>query len=155
MLCARHCSECFKHIQSVQSLSHVRLFATPWITARQASLSITISRSSPRLTSIESVMPSSHLILYHPLLLLPPIPPSIRVLPLLNSPNNPKKCVPFSFCLKNIFQNVSMDLSFVVCSSFLNFTLFKKKFFFLLVRSMEVLKTHESIWDVSESRSGK
>ena len=64
---------------SVQSLSRVRLFATLWITARQASLSITNSRSSPRLTSIESVMPSSHLILCHPLLLLPPIPPSIRV----------------------------------------------------------------------------
>ena len=64
---------------SVQSLSHVRLFATPWITARQASWSITISRSSLRLTSIESVMPSSHLILCHPLFLLPPIPPSIRV----------------------------------------------------------------------------
>ena len=60
-------------------LSHVRLFATPWITARQASLSITNSQSSLRLTSIESVMPSSHLILCHPLLLLPPIPPSIRV----------------------------------------------------------------------------
>ena len=64
---------------SVQSLSHVRLFATPWIAARQASQSIANSRSSPRLTSIESVMPSSHLILCHPLLLLPPIPPSIRV----------------------------------------------------------------------------
>ena len=64
---------------SVQSLSRVRLFATPWIAARQASLSITISRSSLRLTSIESVMPSSHLILCCPLLLLPPIPPSIRV----------------------------------------------------------------------------
>ena len=64
---------------SVQSLSRVQLFATPWIAARQASLSITISRSSPRLTSIEPVMPSSHLILCHPLLLLPPIPPSIRV----------------------------------------------------------------------------
>ena len=64
---------------SVQSLSHVRLFATPWVAARQASLSITISRSSLRLTSIESVMPSSHLILCHPLLLLPPIPPSIRI----------------------------------------------------------------------------
>ena len=62
-----------------QSLSRVRLFATPWIPARQASLSITNSRSSFRLTSIESVMPSSHLILCHPLLLLPPIPPSIRV----------------------------------------------------------------------------
>ena len=64
---------------SVQSLSCVRLFATPRIAARQASLSITNSRSSLRLTSIESVMPSSHLILCRPLLLLPPIPPSIRV----------------------------------------------------------------------------
>ena len=64
---------------SVQSLSRVRLFATPWIAARQASLSITNSQSSLRLTSIESVMPSSHLILCSPLLLLPPIPPSIRV----------------------------------------------------------------------------
>ena len=64
---------------SVQSLSHVWLFATPWIAARQASLSITNSRSSPKLMSIESPMTSSHLILFHPLLLLPPIPPSIRV----------------------------------------------------------------------------
>ena len=64
---------------SVQSLSRVRLFATPWLTARQASLSITNSRSSLRLTSIESLMPSSHLILCRPLLLLSPIPPSIRV----------------------------------------------------------------------------
>jgi len=62
-----------------QSLSHVRLFVTPWIEARQASLSITNSQSSLRLTSIESVMPSSHLILCHPLLLLLPLPPSIRV----------------------------------------------------------------------------
>ena len=64
---------------SVQSLSHVRLFETPWIAARQASLSITIPRSSLKLMSIESVMPSSHLILCCPLFLLPPIPPSIRV----------------------------------------------------------------------------
>ena len=64
---------------SVQSLSHVQLFATPWIAAHQASLSITNSGSSLRLTSIESVMPSSHLILWRPLFLLPPIPPSIRV----------------------------------------------------------------------------
>ena len=64
---------------SVQSLSRVRLFVTPWIAARQASLSITIFWSSLRLTSIESMMPSSHLILGRPLLLLPPIPPSIRV----------------------------------------------------------------------------
>ena len=64
---------------SIQSLSRVWLFATPWIAARQASLSITNSRSSPRLMSIELVMPSSHLILCCPLLFLPPIPPSIRV----------------------------------------------------------------------------
>ena len=64
---------------SVQSLSRVRLFATPRIVAHQASLSITISQSSLRLTSIKSVMPSSHLILCCPLLLLPPIPPSIKV----------------------------------------------------------------------------
>ena len=62
-----------------QSLSCIWLFATPWIAARQASLSITNSQSSLTLTSIESVMPSSHLILCRPLLLLPPIPPSIRV----------------------------------------------------------------------------
>ena len=64
---------------SVQSLSRVRLFATPWVAARQASLSITNSRSSLKLMSIESVMPSSHLILCHLLLFPPPIPPSIRV----------------------------------------------------------------------------
>ena len=64
---------------SFQSLSCVWLFATPWIAAHQASLSITISRSSFRLTSIESMMPSSHLILGRPCLLLPPIPSSIRV----------------------------------------------------------------------------
>ena len=68
-----------KNSSSVQSLSHVRLFATPWITARQASLSITNSWSSLKLMSIESVMPPSHLILCCPLLLLLPIPLSIRV----------------------------------------------------------------------------
>ena len=66
-------------VSSVQLLSHVWLFATPWITACQASLSITNSRSSPKLMCIESLMPSSHLILCRPLLLLPPTPPSIRV----------------------------------------------------------------------------
>ena len=65
--------------RSVQSLRRVRIFATPWIAACQASLSITNSRSSLRLMSIESVMPPSHLILCCPLLLLPPIRPSIRV----------------------------------------------------------------------------
>ena len=64
---------------SVQSLSCVRLFATSWITAHQASLSITNSQSLLKPMSIESVMPSNHLILCRPLLLLPSIPPSIRV----------------------------------------------------------------------------
>ena len=64
---------------SVQSLSRVQLFVTPWIAACQASLSSTNSRSSLRLTSIESVMLSSHLILCRPLLLLPPVLPSIKV----------------------------------------------------------------------------
>ena len=63
----------------VQSLSHVWLFATPWTTARQVSLSITNSRSPPKPMCIESVMPSNHLIFCHPLLLLPSISPSIRV----------------------------------------------------------------------------
>jgi len=63
----------------VQLLSRVPLFATPWIAARQVSLSITNSRSSLKLTSLESVMPSSHLILCHPLFLPPPTPPSITV----------------------------------------------------------------------------
>ena len=66
-------------VQSVQLLSHVQLFATPWTAPSQASQSITNSWSSLKLTSIESVMPSSHLILCRPLLLLPPIPPSIKV----------------------------------------------------------------------------
>ena len=70
--------ECLQ-FSSVQSLSRVQLFATPWITAHQPSQSISNSRSSLRLTSIESVMPSSHLIPCRPLPLLPPIPPSIRV----------------------------------------------------------------------------
>ena len=64
---------------SVQSLSPVRLFATPWMAAHHASLSITNSQSSPKPMSIVLAMPSSHLILCRPLLLLPPIPPSIRV----------------------------------------------------------------------------
>ena len=66
-------------LSSGQSLSHVRLLGTPWTATRQASLSITNSQSLLKLMSIESVMPSSHLILCHPVLLLPPIPPSIRV----------------------------------------------------------------------------
>ena len=71
--------EVINWLSSVQLLSRVRLFATPWMAAHQPSLPITKSQSSLRLTSIESVMPSSHLILCCPLLLLPLIPPSIRV----------------------------------------------------------------------------
>ena len=71
--------QCINQFSSVQSLSHVQLFVTPWIAACQASLSITNSWSLLKLMPIESVMPSSYLILCCPLLLLPPIPPSIRV----------------------------------------------------------------------------
>ena len=67
------------HFSSVQLLSHVRLFVTPWTAARQASLSITNSKSLLKLMSVESVMPSNHLILCCPLLLLPSVFPSIRV----------------------------------------------------------------------------
>ena len=76
------CLEKFLHVfsvSSVQSLSHVQLFATPWTAVYQAFRSITISRSSFKLMSIELVMPSSHLILCRPLLLLPSIPSTIRV----------------------------------------------------------------------------
>ena len=71
----------FYHLQfsSIQLRSHVRLFATPWTAACLASLSITNSRSLLKLMSIESVLPSNHLILCHPLLLLPSVFPSIRV----------------------------------------------------------------------------
>ena len=71
--------QCTVQLSSVQSLSRVRLSATPWTAARQASLSITNSRSLPKPMSIESVIPSNHFILCHPLLLLPSIFPSIRV----------------------------------------------------------------------------
>ena len=76
VMLSSHINSVGKVIQasSVQSLSRVRLFATPWTTACQASLSITNSQSLLKLMSIESVMPSSHLILSRPLLLLPPIP---------------------------------------------------------------------------------
>ena len=78
-IASRHSAVCVSKFSSVQSLSRVWLFATPWTAAHQTSLSITVSWSLPKLMSIESVMPSSHLILCHPLLLLPSIFPSIRV----------------------------------------------------------------------------
>ena len=73
---------CFPWLSSVQSLSHVRLFAPPSTAARLASLSVTNSRSLPKLMSIKSGMPSNHLILCHPLLLLPSIFPSISSFPM-------------------------------------------------------------------------
>ena len=79
MLLGRQALQYSVQFSSVQSLSHVWLFVTPWMAAHQASLSITNSQSSLRFTSIESVMLSSHLILGRPLLLLSPIPPSINV----------------------------------------------------------------------------
>ena len=72
-------SKFFSHFSSVQSLSRVQLLATPWTAARQASLSITNSQSPPKPMSIELVMPSNHLVLCRPLLLLPSVFPSIRV----------------------------------------------------------------------------
>ena len=76
LVCYSSCLIVYYTFSSVQSLSRVQLFVTPWISACQASLSITNSRSLLKLMSIESVMPSSHLILCRHLLLLPPIPPS-------------------------------------------------------------------------------
>ena len=86
-------------VSSVQSLRRLRLFVTPWIAALQASLSITNSQSSLRLTSIESVMPSSHLILGHPLLLLPSIPPSISLFQWVNSSHEVAKVLELQFSI--------------------------------------------------------
>ena len=97
-------------ISSVQSLSCVRLFATPWIAARQASLSITNSRSSLRLTSIESVMPASHLILRRPLLLLPPIPPSISLFQWVNSSYEVAKVLEFQFSISPSKEHAGLIL---------------------------------------------
>ena len=83
------------YLSSVQSLNSVQFFVTPWIAARQASLSITNSRSSLKLTSIKSVMPSSHLILRCPLFLLPPIPPSISLFQWVNSLHELAKVLEF------------------------------------------------------------
>ena len=115
---------------SVQSLSHVWLFATPWITACQASLSITNSRSSPKLMCIESVMPSSHLILCCPLLLLPPIPPSIRVLLYTKEINN--KDVLHS--AGNYIQEIEKEYMYVyVCT-------------FVVVQSLSHVRFFATLW---------
>ena len=118
---------------SVQSLSHVWLFATPWITACQASLSITNFRSSPKLMCIESVMPSSHLILCCPLLLLPPIPPSIRVLLYTKEINN--KDVLHS--AGNYIQEIEKEYMYVyVCT-------------FVVVQSLSHVRFFETPWSAA------
>ena len=100
-----------QRFSSFQSLSCVRLFVTPRIAARQASLSITNSQSSLRLTSIESVMPFSHLILCRPLLLLPPIPPSIKVFSDESTLHlRWPKCWSFSFSISSFQRNPRVDL---------------------------------------------
>ena len=130
---------------SVQSLSHVRLFPTPWTAARQGSLSITDSRSSLKLMSIESVMPSNHLVLCRPLL-LPLIFPSIRVFSRVSSSHQVAKALSFSFSitpsdeysrlisfridwfdllavqgtLKSLLQHHSSKASILSCSAFFN-----------------------------------
>ena len=137
-------SLCVFQLSSVQSLSCVRLFATPWITARQASLSITNSRSLLKLKFIELVMPSSHLILCRPLLLLPPIPPSIKVCSIKStlrmrwskywsfsfsiSPSNEHRLISFRMdwlnllavqgTVKSLLQHHSSKASIFRCSAF-------------------------------------
>ena len=114
---------CLVQFSSVQSLSCVWFFATPWIAAHQASLSITNSRSSLRPTSIEFVMPSSHLIICRPLLLLPPIPPSIRVFSNeSNSSHEVAKYWNFSFSISpsnNIYLSLSDSVHSIMCSRFI------------------------------------
>ena len=102
---------------SVHSLSCVWLFATPWIAARQASLFITNSRTSLKLMSIELVLLSSHLILCRPLLLLPPIPPSIRVFSnestLRMRFNIFQNLVPYSLILQSPLKNYRLTVSII------------------------------------------
>ena len=103
-----HCQFSFRSqrssVQSVQSLSHVWLFTTPWMAALHASLSITNSWSLLKLMSIELVMPSSHLILCCPLLLLPPVPPSIKVCSIPKK-GNAKEC--WNYCTTAFISHAS------------------------------------------------
>ena len=118
----------------VQWLSCVQLFATPWITARQASLSITNSWSSLKLTSTESMMPSSHLILGRLLLLLPSIPPSIRVFSNESTPHMRwPKYWSFSFSIipsKEIPELIFFRMDWLdLLAAFSNTTVQKHQFF--------------------------
>ena len=95
---------------SVQSLSHMQLFETPGTAALQASLSITNSQSSLKLTAIETVMPSIHVILCRPLLLLPPIPPSIRVFSNESPSHEVAKVLEFHLQHHSLQRNTRADL---------------------------------------------
>ena len=108
--CVTFYSMYFIQFSSVHSLSRVRLFATPWIAARQASLSITNSQNSLKLTSIESVMPSSHLILCRPLLLLPPIPSSISLFQWVSSSHEVAKVLEFQLYHQSFRRTPRADL---------------------------------------------
>ena len=91
---------------SVQSLSHVRLFVTPWTAAHQASLSFTISWSLLKLMSVESMMPSNHLVLCHPLLLLPSVFPSISLFWWVDSSKQAAKVLDFSISPCNEYSGL-------------------------------------------------
>ena len=142
---------------SVQSLSRFWIFETPWLAARQASLSITNSQCSLRLTSIESVMPSSHLILCRPLFLLPPIPPSMRVFS-----NESTLCMrwpkywSFSFSIipsKEIPGLIAFRMDWLhllavqgTLKSLLNITVQKHQFFFTQLSSQSNSHTIHDHW---------
>ena len=98
---------------SVQSFSHVWFFVTPWTAPHQASLSITNSRSSLKLMSIGSVMPSSHLILCCPLLLLPPIPPSISLIQWVNSSYEVAKVLEFQLQHHSFQRKISFRMGWL------------------------------------------
>ena len=106
----------FSHMSliPVQSIHRVQLFATPWTTARQASLSITNSQSSPKPMSIESVVPSNHLILCHPLLLLLSIFPSIRVFKWVISLHQVAKILEFQLQASVLPMNIHMQLNYLL-----------------------------------------
>ena len=105
---------------AVQLPSCIQLFVTPWTVVRQASLSLSISQSLPKFMSIESVMPSNHFILCHPLLLLPSVFPSIRVFPLSQLFRAVSDCLPLFFLSWGAHLLVS--LSFCLFIQFMGFS---------------------------------
>ena len=167
-------------ISSVQLLSCVQLFSTPWIAARQASLSITNSQSSLKLMSSESVMPTSHLILCHPLL-LPPIPPSISLFQWVNSSHEVAKVLEFQFSispskehpglisfrmdwsdvlavqgtLKSLLQHHSSKASIVWHSAFFTTSILQRSAFFTVQLSHPYMTTGKTIALTRQTFVGK